>query len=270
MTNPLMGPIKRALRAFGLQTSQTQQHPHSGSITHAYAEQVLARLDDPFRSALLSMYDGDPQNGIDGQVHCLDNTTRIPPDQGMWIYDLCLATKPKSTLEIGMAYGFSSLFFLAAIAKNQQGEHTTIDPFQKSYWHGIGLNQAIEHSPTLADRSTFRFIEDRSDRAATDLAREKQSFDIVFVDGNHRYDDILVDFYLYAQLTNVGGHIIFDDLWMNSVKTAVEFIRTNRRDFREVISSQANVRVFQKIGEDKRKWHEFSAFKVFSPTGSTK
>ena len=32
----------------------------------------------------------------------------------------------------------------------------------------------------------------------------------------------------------MGGYIIFDDMWMNSIKTAVEFIRTNRRDFDEI------------------------------------
>jgi hypothetical protein len=33
-----------------------------------------------------------------------------------------------------MAYGYSTLYFLAAIARNQTGHHTAIDPFQHSVW----------------------------------------------------------------------------------------------------------------------------------------
>lgn len=167
-----------------------------------------------------------------------------------------------------MAYGFSTLFILAAFAKNVKGQHTAVDPFQKSHWHGIGLTLANEHSSKKSAVCAFRFIEDFSVRAATDLAREKQSFDLVFIDGNHRYDDVLVDFYLCAQLISVGGHVIFDDMWMSSVKTVVEFIRTNRTDFREVISTCANVCVFQKVGDDNRSWNEFTEFTVFPSTSS--
>lgn len=233
------------------------------NAVHARTEEILERLDEPVRTILLSMYKRNPQRGFDGQMYPLDAITKIPPEQGMLFYDLCLSSKPKATLEIGMAYGFSTLFFLAAITKNQQGRHTAIDPFQKSLWHGIGLTVAAEHFATLVDKGSFRFIEERSDRAATDLAREEQGFDIVFVDGDHRYDAVIVDFFLYAQLVSKGGYIIFDDMWMSSVKSAVEFIRTNRRDFREVLSPAPNATIFQKIDEDYRKWNEFSAFKVF-------
>lgn len=270
MTNLPKRAIKRALRAFGFQISRIPQHPGSGSKPYVSTEDVLERLDDPFGATLLSMYEGSPQRGFDGQMHRLEKGTKISSEQGMWFYDLCLSSKPKSTLEIGMAYGFSTLFFLAAIAKNRQGQHTAIDPFQKSHWHGIGLTVANEHSAILGGKSAFRFIEERSDRAATDLVRENQCFDIVFVDGNHRYDDVLVDFYLYAQLVSDGGHIIFDDMWMSSVKTVAEFIRTNRHDFREVVSPVRNVAVFQKVGKDYREWDEFSPFEVSPSNGFAK
>lgn len=259
--------INRVLRRFGLEISRIPKHPQPEPALPPSTEAVLERLDEPFRSRLLSMYEGNPQRGFDGQIHTLDDLTRISPAQGMWIHDLCLSAKPQSTLEIGMAYGFSTVYFLAALAKNGQGKHTAIDPFQKSGWHGIGLTVATELAATLSDPSGLRFIEDRSDRAATDLVREKQLFDIVFVDGNHRYDDVLVDFYLYAQIVSNGGYIILDDMWMSSVKTVAEFIRTNRPDFREIASPVSNIAVFQKVGEDYRNWDEFSTFNVFPSSG---
>jgi predicted O-methyltransferase YrrM len=254
MINTLKNTIKRALHT----SRKTKDEFHEKT-----KEELLERLDEPFRSTLLSMYDGAPQRGIDGERHHLDGVTKISPSQGMWIYDFCRSTKPESTLEIGMAYGFSTLFILAALAKNLKGQHTAVDPFQKSRWHGIGLILANEHSTSSSAERAFRLIEDFSVRASTDLAREEQHFDLVFIDGNHRYDDVLVDFFLCAQMTSIGGHVILDDMWMSSVKTAVEFIRTNRTDFREVVSTSSNACVFQKVSEDTRRWDEFTEFKVF-------
>src|SRR6202022_4427641 len=179
-------------------------------LTPTSIEVVLAPLNADFRSALLSMYRGEAQLGADGLLHPIDQVTKISASQGMWLYDLCVSLKPKSTLEIGMAYGYSTLYFLAAITKNRIGQHTAIDPFQSSYWHGIGLVHANAHAPATRP-DAFRLIEDRSDRVATDLARSNATFDLIFIDGNHRFDDVLVDFYLYAQLCAMGGHIILDD-----------------------------------------------------------
>jgi predicted O-methyltransferase YrrM len=224
--------------------------------------QVLDKLAPPYKEALLSLYRLEPQRGLDGQLHTTDNRTRISPAQGMWLYDFCLSKKPEKTLEIGLAYGFSTLYILAAAKNNNKGHHTAIDPFARGYWKGIGLVHATDQDPTLGGASSFRFIEDRSDRAAADLAREGRDYDLIFIDGNHRFDDVLVDFYLYAQLCSVGGFIVFDDMWMSSIQSVVGFIRSNRADFSEVNVDQKNVAVFQRNGEDKRNWNEFVKFKV--------
>jgi predicted O-methyltransferase YrrM len=229
-------------------------------------EELLDPLDPHFRSALLSMYRGEPQLGADGRLHPIDNITRISPSQGMWLYHFCLSTKPKSTLEIGMAYGFSTLYFLAAIARNQTGHHTAIDPYQRSHWSGIGLAHANALGFAAEPDTTFRFIEDRSDRAATDLGRSNFNFDLIFIDGNHRFDDVLVDFYLYAPLCAIGGRIVFDDIWMSSVQTAVSFIGANRTDFVELSAAEPNVRVFQRVGDDLREWNHFCRFTVARST----
>ena len=219
-------------------------------------EEILAPLDEPFRSRLLSMVRGEPQQGADGQSHAMTDPAKISPSQGMWIYNLCRSAKPAATLEIGLAYGYSTIFFLAAGAKIGGLRHTAIDPFQLSYWHGIGL----AHGRALAPEQ-FRFIEERSDRAAIDLARSDAKFDVIFIDGNHRFDDVLTDFYLYAPLCSIGGHIILDDIWMNSIRTVSEYLRANRRDFAEVHPGQDNIQIFQKLAEDTRDWRHFRNFK---------
>ena len=225
-------------------------------------EEHLATLDSRFRSPLLSMYRGESQLGTDGQQHPIDKDTKIHPSQGIWLYDLCVSVRPKSTIEIGMAYGYSTIFFLAAIETNQAGHHTSVDPFQRSSYYGIGLTHAQALTTTKGSNSSFSLIEDRSDRVAIDLARTNTTFDIIFIDGNHRLDDVLVDFYLYAPLCTIGGHIIFDDMWMSSIQTVVAFVRANRSDFVEVRTSESNISVFQRVGDDAREWSHFREFTV--------
>jgi predicted O-methyltransferase YrrM len=248
--------IIRLLNYFGLEIRRIRPPVPGPMPVPEPIEELLATLDPHFRSALLSMYRGEPQLGTDGQPHPIDNISKISSAQGMWIYDLCLSVKPKSTLEIGMAYGYSTLYFLAAIARNLTGQHTAVDPFQQSYWHGIGL----AHANAAGLESRFRFIEDRSDRVAADLARENSSFDLIFIDGNHRFDDVLVDFYLYAPLCAIGGRIVFDDMWMSSIQAVVAFVRANRTDFVELPAAVPNVCVFQRVGNDLRRWDHFHKF----------
>ncbi len=215
-------------------------------------------MAEPFRGALLSMYRAKSMVGSDGAHYPIDSVTRTLPSQGMWFYDQCRSLRPVATLEVGFAYGFSALFFLAAIAANKSGNHTAVDPFQRSDWHGIGLANVR----AVNGGALFRFIEERSDRAATDLVREKASFDIVFIDGNHRLDDALVDFYLYAPLCKAGGHIVFDDMWMSSIQTVASFVRSNRPDFAEMPTQHPNISVFRRIGDDSRRWDHFQPFMV--------
>jgi predicted O-methyltransferase YrrM len=86
------------------------------------------------------MYNGELQLGSEGERHSLDGKTYISREQGMWLYNLCREAKPKTSLEIGLAYGFSTLYFLAAIRENGVGHHTSVDPFQ-GHFHGIGWLQ---------------------------------------------------------------------------------------------------------------------------------
>jgi hypothetical protein len=44
--------------------------------------EILSSLPEPYRSALLSMYAGDPQLGEDGERHSLDPITGILPSEG--------------------------------------------------------------------------------------------------------------------------------------------------------------------------------------------
>jgi len=221
-------------------------------------EEALAPLAEPFRGVLLSMYAAGSMLGSDGRHHPVDTVTRITPTQGMRFFELCCSMKADATLEVGFAYGFSTMYFLAAAAANGVGHHTAIDPFEESDWHGIGLVNVR----ATGLQSSFRYVNDCSVHAATDLARQKSAFDVIFIDGNHRLDDVLVDFYLCAPLCRIGGLVIFDDMWMSSIQTVVSFVRSNRHDFVEEAVGDARISVFRRTGEDLRRWDDFQPFAV--------
>jgi predicted O-methyltransferase YrrM len=221
-------------------------------------EPILFSLPEPFRSALLSMYAGDFQLGADGEEHSIDPAIGIRPAEGMWIYELCRQAKPQATLEIGLAYGFSTLYFLAALAENGSGLHTSVDPCQVSVpgrWAGIGLVQA-----SRLGGERFRFIEERSFAALAHLADSSEHFDIIFVDGRHFFDYVVTEFTLSAELCSIGGYIILHDMCLPAIQRAAAFIRTNRADFKYLETPVANIAVFRRIGTDDRQFRHFVDF----------
>jgi predicted O-methyltransferase YrrM len=215
----------------------------------------LEDLRPAFRQRLRSMYSGEPQPGNNGLVE-LDKITRISEPQGLWIYETCRRLKPKRSLEIGLAYGFSTIYILAAIDQTGKGHHTALDPFQKDSWHGVGALQA-KH---LGMEPSFRMLEEFSVAALARFATQKDEFEFIYIDGNHRFDDVLVDFTLAAEVCPMGGEIILDDMWMPSIQTVASWICSNREDFRKISTPIGNIVQFKRIGKDDRKWDHFVPF----------
>lgn len=149
----------------------------------------------------------------------------VSQEDGLALYHLIRATQAQTTLETGMAYGLSTLFMCQALCDNGAGSHTAVDPSQRIRWKSIGLLN-VER----AGLGCFlRFMEAPSDRALPQLALAGEQFDVVFIDGSHRFDHVLLDFYYADKLLRVGGHIMLDDVWMPAVRKACGFVLRNRR-----------------------------------------
>jgi hypothetical protein len=88
----------------------------------------------------------------DGIVHG-ENGTRysilpasITADRGAFVRDICIAEGATRTLEIGMAWGLSTLFILEALLENsaEPGVHLAIDPYESVEYHGAGRRNVKE------------------------------------------------------------------------------------------------------------------------------
>ncbi len=92
------------------------------------------------------------------------------------------------------------------------------------------------------------------------LAAERLRVQFVYIDGDHRFDGVMLDFTLAARLCGVGAVIVFDDLWMPSMRCLARYIKANRRDWRRIPSPHANFCILEKIGTDEREWDHFVGF----------
>lgn len=147
-------------------------------------------------------------------------------EDGEAIHRLICTTKAKSTLEIGMAFGVSTLFICQAHSDNGGGRHTAIDPYQQKWFENIGrLN--IERAGFT---DMVRIFEEESFRVMPELFKNNEKFDFILIDGLHRFEYTLLDFFYGDKLLNVGGHIMFHDPWMPGVRKAVRFVLSHRGD----------------------------------------
>jgi predicted O-methyltransferase YrrM len=168
----------------------------------------------------------------------------------MWLYAKCLEMRPWQSLEIGLGYGLSTIYILAAIHEIGHGLHTSIDPLYARFQSGVGPQQAV----SVGMAQAFRFIRERSIPAMVDLARGLERFQFIFIDGSHLFDDALADFVVSAEICPPGGVIVLDDMWMTSIQKVAAFIRRNRTDFKEITTDIANIAAFQRVDLSNRPW----------------
>lgn len=210
----------------------------------------------PIKAKLDSLYQSDPQKGANDVLYPIDHSTRINIPCGLDLYNLCMRIQPKNTLEIGLAYGFSTLYFLEA-QQQLKFTHIAIDPAQFTSYSGVGHTSAVEHS--IVDK--FIFHKMFSFECLSMLKMQQKSFDIIFIDGGHRFDDVLCDFTLAAQICPVGGYIILDDLLLPSITKVKDFIVKNRTDFVFEQFVSTNLGFFKKISNhDERPWDHYNDF----------
>jgi hypothetical protein len=222
----------------------------------------LSDLGVNFREALRSMYAGEPQAGATGHQHAIDDSTRISVEEGLALYALCVEGRVTQTLEVGLAYGFSTVYLLAALERNGGGRHVAIDPYQHTDWDGIGMTTAgrlVAGSAALNEES-MHLIEAASHLALSDLERAGRTFGLTFIDGYHRFDDVLVDFTLAARMCPLGGMIVLHDMWLDSIAAVASFVRTNRSDFVELDTGCENLFAVRRVADDQRDWRHFVAF----------
>ncbi len=130
---------------------------------------------------------------------------------GAWLQDMVrgVAPPPEVTLEVGLAYGLSTLFLCEVLQELGARRHIVIDPYQfrsgggeTSEWLGIGLaNLRRAGFEGLVD-----FREAPSHLVIPEIIRCGERIDFAYIDGWTTFDAKLVDFFLVGSHPARRGH----------------------------------------------------------------
>lgn len=159
--------------------------------------------------------------GEDG-VLCELDALSVTAERGDFIASVCREYRPAATLEVGMAWGMSTLFMLEALTEigaARPGCHVVIDPFQPTRFH----NAALQAVRDVGASDLIEFYPEPSQIVLPRLVSAKRSFDLAFIDGDHRFEAAFIDFYFIDQLLRPGGIVLFDDLGIDGVFLACNF-----------------------------------------------
>ena len=155
--------------------------------------------------------------------------TSITAQEGEALYSIVKKSRVTDTLDIGLAYGLSTLFICQALLEtaqtlpNLQPRHTALDPLQSTLWKSIGLLN-LERAGL---RDIVTFYEKPSHEILPHLAETGQSFGFAFIDGLHQFDYALLDFWFVDRLLDTGGLIMLHDLVWPAVRKVLSFIIHN-------------------------------------------
>lgn len=185
------------------------------------------------------------------KVYSKDDIKKIESNinsrEGIYISNIIKKNNYKKCFEVGLAHGISSIYIL----KNPGTSLISIDPFQKSQWD----NQALKFIKHLGYDKNHSLIEKKSHIALPEMLEKygEDSFDFSFIDGDHKFDVTLLDFYYSSLMVKIGGTIIIDDALHAGVSKCIKFIDTNMSNFKK-IESPNTIAVYKKVREDKREW----------------
>jgi predicted O-methyltransferase YrrM len=172
-----------------------------------------------------SLYETKHAENVDGEMMAIEPASILPED-GEMLYSLIRKKQDGRSLEVGLAFGLASLYMCQGHIDNGGGHHTAIDPYQEKWFRQCGtLNVA-----KLKFEDSFRFFQQRTHEVLPQLWRDDERFNVIFLDGNHRFEYIMHDFFYASRILEVGGFLMLHDPWMPSTRKATSFILRNLSD----------------------------------------
>ena len=160
----------------------------------------------------------------DGSVHTLFPVATSGAE-GERLRDWVTREGAVRTIEIGLGYGVSALFVCEGLRTNGDptARHVVVDPYQATRFANCGL-QFLEEAGVAA---LVEYHPEQSQIALPRFVGEGRSFDLAFVDGNHRFDGVFLDLVYLGRLLRAGGIVFLDDYQLPAVARAASFFVKN-------------------------------------------
>lgn len=143
----------------------------------------------------------------------------ISREEGEFLRKILRETRPTNTIEVGCAYGISSLFICSELQQTPGAFHTIIDMLQSTNYKNIGVTNL-----NRAEIDFYKLIEKPSEIALPKLLDEGKQYDFGFIDGWHTLDHTLIDFFYINRMLKVGGVIVIDDVTYPSINKLMRYL----------------------------------------------
>ena len=153
-------------------------------------------------------------------------TRASPPEHAEALYQTVRRLAPNLAIEVGMAQGVQTLSTLMALRDSGKGGRLlSIDPFQSTQWHNVGLKRVGR----AGFSSSHTLIEEPDWLALPRLAQDRTRIGFGYVDGWHTFDYTLLDFFYVDKMLLPGGVVGFNDCGLRSVRKVLRFAQTHRK-----------------------------------------
>lgn len=169
------------------------------------------------------------------------------------IFHLIRYFKPKSVLEVGTHIGASTVNIALALHLNQVEEKTdssltTVDIIDvnsetKKHWANYGMK--ISPLEMIKNLKFDNFVKFKVDTSFHFLETSKESYDFIFLDGDHFATTVYQEIPLALKKLNKGGVILLHDyfpnnkpMWSNNSVISGPYLATER-----LISEGANITI---------------------------
>jgi predicted O-methyltransferase YrrM len=175
----------------------------------------------------------------------------VKKTEGRIIMNIIIQNKLKQCLEIGMAFGISSMYITLGLKRLGDGKLISIDPNQSTQWNNYG----IKLIKSLGLQKMHELYEDKSYCVLPKLLKEGNKFDFIFIDGWHTFDYTLLDFFYSSLMLNINGIIIIDDIMHRGVSKCIKYLEKNYLHFRRLNTPVNTIGIYKKIRDDYRDWN---------------
>src|SRR5690606_12806542 len=142
------------------------------------------------------------------------------------LYRTVRERRPDLVIEIGMAYGVSTLTILSALQDNGTGRLISIDPYID--WP-TGHQVALHQVQRAGVAQLHEHHHGCSHAALPRLLAESVKPEMVYIDGCHNFEYVFTDFFYADKLIPVGGVIAFNDAGWRSVFKVIRFVQRHRK-----------------------------------------
>jgi predicted O-methyltransferase YrrM len=138
--------------------------------------------------------------------------------------------RPSMVIEIGMAYGVSTLSILMGLEQTPEARLISIDPYVGWPTGLVVAQHQITRAGLAAQHS---HINDFSHLALPRILDSGVRPELIYIDGDHSFDAVFVDFFYADKLLAEGGVVAFNDVGWRSVHRVIKHI-SKARAYREL------------------------------------